>query len=51
LRASFGWSLSNLLALLRMNLFVYRDLWAWLHDPFSAPPPWPEPEQAAFSFG
>jgi hypothetical protein len=51
LRATFGWSLSNLLALLRMNLFVYRDLWAWLNDPFSSPPPWPEPEQAAFRFG
>ena len=25
--ARFGWSLSNLVALLRMNLFVYRDLW------------------------
>jgi hypothetical protein len=51
LRARFGWSLSNLLALLRMNLFVYRDLWTWLNDPFTAPPPVPEPEQTAFTFG
>jgi hypothetical protein len=41
LKASFGWSLSNLVALLRFNLFAYRDLWAWLADPFSPPP---EPE-------
>ena len=27
LKASFGWSLSNLVALLRQQLFVYRDLW------------------------
>src|SRR6202049_4826401 len=38
LKATFGWSLSNLVALLRMNLFVYRDLWRWLNDPFTAPP-------------
>ncbi len=37
LKAQFGWSLSNLVALLRFNLFTYRDLWAWLNDPFSPP--------------
>jgi len=36
-RARFGWSLSHLVALLRMNLFVYRDLWAWVHHPFAPP--------------
>jgi hypothetical protein len=50
-KARFGWSLSNLVALLRMNLFVYRDLWAWLHDPFTAPPLPPEPVQPALAFG
>jgi len=35
LRAHFGWSLSNLAALL---LFVYRDLWAWIDQPFQPPP-------------
>ena len=30
LRARFGWSLSNLAALLRQQLFVYRDLIAWI---------------------
>ena len=28
LKATFDWSLSNLAALLRMNLFVHRDLWS-----------------------
>ncbi len=38
LRSRFGWSLSNLCALLRQQLFVYRDLFAWLDDPFQPPP-------------
>ncbi len=37
LRSTFGWSLSNLIALLRMNLFTYRDLWSWLDIPFEIP--------------
>lgn len=45
MKARFGWSLSNLVALLRMNLFVYRDLWTWLDQPFTAPPEPPEPVQ------
>jgi len=43
LRASFGWSLSNLSAMLRMNLLSYRDLWLWLDEPYQTavkPPPW-----------
>jgi hypothetical protein len=38
LRASFGWSLSNLVALLRQQLFIYRDLWSWIDNPFQPPP-------------
>jgi len=34
----FPWSLSNLVALLRMNLFTHRDLWAWLNEPFGTLP-------------
>ena len=50
LKATFGWSLSNLVALLRQQLFVYRDLWAWLNDPFQAPPPLESmPEQLALA--
>jgi IS4 transposase len=38
LRSRFAWSLSNSVALLRMNLFTHRDLWAWLDQPFEGPP-------------
>jgi hypothetical protein len=39
------WSLSNLAAMLRLNLFTYRDLTEWLDNPFGTPPEVPEPEQ------
>jgi hypothetical protein len=32
------WSLSNLATMLRLNLFTYRDLTEWLHNPFGIPP-------------
>ena len=32
------WSLSNLAAMLRLNLFTYRELQAWLDHPFATPP-------------
>src|SRR3989441_4922093 len=38
LKSTFGWSLSNLVAMLRLQLFVYRDLHTWLDCPFEAPP-------------
>jgi hypothetical protein len=38
LKSQFSWSLSTLAALLRQQLFFYRDLWAWLDDPFGSPP-------------
>lgn len=44
-RSQRGWSLSNLVALIRWNLFTYRDLWAWLDDPFDTPPLAPDSEQ------
>ena len=51
LRSRFGWSLSNLVALLRMNLFTHRDLQAWLDQPFAIPPdPDEVPHQAALEF-
>jgi hypothetical protein len=45
LKAKLGWSLSNLVALLRWNFFTYRDLWKWLDDPFESPPEIPDPTQ------
>ena len=51
LRARFGWSLSNLTALLRQQLFVYRDLIAWIDEPFQPPPLLdPSAEQLALSW-
>lgn len=35
--STFGWSLSNLVAMLRLQLFVHRDLHAWLDKPFVPP--------------
>lgn len=51
LKARFGWSLSHLVALLRLNLFAHRDLWRWLDEPFTPPPLESEPVQAALPFG
>ncbi len=44
-KSRLNWSLSNLVALLRWNLFTYRDLWAWLDDPYEIPPLEPEGTQ------
>ena len=43
-KSRFSWSLSNLVAFLRWNLFTYRDLWEWINDPFQIPPLPPEPD-------
>ena len=37
-RSQYQWSLSNLVAMLRYNLFAYRDLWVWLDEPYEPPP-------------
>ena len=39
------WSLSNLASMLRLNLFTYRDLMAWLDKPFGTPPMVPQSQQ------
>ncbi|MBA2880007.1 hypothetical protein HNR65_000314 [Desulfosalsimonas propionicica] len=44
-KSRFGWSLSNLVAFLRWNLFTYRDLWEWIHSPFEVLPIEPQPVQ------
>ena len=36
--SSFRWAVSNLVALLRWNLFTYRNLWDWINRPFDTPP-------------
>jgi hypothetical protein len=37
LSSTWGWSLSNLVAMIRLNLFTYRDLPKWLDEPFTPP--------------
>lgn len=34
----------RLVALLRLNLFSYRNLWDWLNNPFETPPKEPDPQ-------
>gem|GEM_PF-675133 len=51
LKATFPWSISNLVALLRMNLFIYRDLWRWLNEPYGVPPLDPTCEQLRLALG
>jgi len=49
-RSRYKWSLSNLVAHLRLNLFTYRDLWEWIDRPTEPPPLIQEAEQLALSF-
>jgi hypothetical protein len=51
LRSRFSWSLSNLIALLRHQLFVYRNLFAWLDNPFEGPPALAEVDIKQLSLG
>lgn len=47
LKSSWACSLSNLAAMLRFNLLSYRDLWAWLDEPFKIPIVIPDRQQMA----
>jgi hypothetical protein len=49
-RSQFAWSLSNLIAMLRYNLFTYRNLWEWINSPYEVPPIIPNGEQLALEF-
>jgi hypothetical protein len=35
LRSTYAWSLSNLAAMVRFNMLVYREFWKWLNQPFA----------------
>ncbi|OIQ67235.1 transposase DDE domain protein [mine drainage metagenome] len=50
-RSRCAWALSHMVALLRWNLFTYRDLWTWLERPFDTPPERPPEPQREFCFG
>lgn len=49
-KSKFNWSLSNLVALLRLNLFTYRNIWEWLDDPFETPPEGTQAVQLKLNF-
>jgi len=49
-RSTFAWSLSNLVAMLRYNLFMYRDLLEWIDSPYEPPPIVFEGEQLSLGF-
>jgi len=49
-RSKLGWSVSNLVALLRWNLFTYRDLWEWINNPYDTLPIAPIPDQLEFEY-
>jgi IS4 transposase len=36
--AAWSWSMSNLVAFLRLSLLTHRDLFDWLNDPFHDAP-------------
>jgi hypothetical protein len=44
------WSLSNLVAMLRMNLLTYKDLWSWVNHPYFSPPAPSKAFQESFAF-
>ena len=49
-KSKFAWSLSNLVAFLRWNLFTYRNLWEWIDHPFDVLPITPESVQYLLPF-
>lgn len=49
-KSKMNWSLSNLVAMLRMNLLTYKDLWEWINHPYFKPPAKPEGIQQCLDF-
>jgi hypothetical protein len=49
-KSKINWSLSNLVAMLRMNLLTYKDLWEWLNQPYFSPPVRPQVVQESLAF-
>ena len=50
LKSKFSWSLSNLVAMLRWNLFTYRDIWEWIDRPYEIPPIVPDYQQLVLNW-
>jgi len=49
LQSRWGWSLSNLVAMIRLNLFTHRNLLKWLDDPFTSPDVGPTDQQLSLA--
>jgi len=49
-RSKINWSLSNLVAMLRMNLLTYKDLWEWINQPYFSPPQKPKVVQESLAW-
>ena len=49
-KSKLCWSLSNLVAFLRWNLFTYRNLWEWIDNPFDTLPIEPKSVQYPIPF-
>lgn len=49
-KSKFNWSLSNLVAFLRWNLFTYRNLWDWIDNPYEVLPITAGPVQTLLPF-
>lgn len=49
-KSKLNWSLSNLVAFLRWNLFIHRDLWKWINSPFEEPVKAPDQQQYLLPF-
>lgn len=48
-KSKINWSLSNLVAMLRMNLLTYKDLWEWIDNPYYKPSPPPTGSQVCLN--
>ncbi len=49
-KSKINWSLSNLVAMLRMNLLTYKDLWEWINQPYFSPPEKPKVVQQSLTW-
>jgi len=48
-KSKINWSLSNLVAMLRMNLLTYKNLWDWINQPYFNPPENPKVVQESLA--
>ncbi len=49
-KSKYKWSMSNLVAMIRMNLFTHKNLWEWIDKPFAIPPQRQKPREYQIEF-